>query len=72
MLADIVDLVGEQTRDVGGVVRRGDRDDGAGFRDPICRRQHRRAAEAMPDQDGGRLAGLAQMVGRTYEIVDVG
>ncbi len=49
-----------------------DGDDGLGVRDPFGRGQNRGAAEAVTDQDRGRLAGLAQMIGGTDEIGDVG
>ena len=71
VLADGVELVLEQVRDVAGIAGRGDRHHRPRLRDRIGGRQHRGAAEAVPDQQRRRLPRLAQVVGGGNEIVDV-
>ena len=72
VLADVLDLVGEQAGDMGGIGGRGDGDDGLGVRNLPGGGEDRRAAEAVADQDRRRLSGFAQMIGGAHEIGDVG
>ena len=72
VLADGVELVLEQMRDVAGIAGRGDRHHRPRLRDRIGRRQHRGAAEAVADQQRRRPSRLAQMVGGGDQVGDIG
>ena len=72
MLADVLDAIPEQMRDMHGIGRRGDGDDRLRFRNLPGGGEDRRAAEAVADQERGRRAGFAQMIGGADEIGDVG
>ena len=61
----------ELMQHVGDVGRCGDRDHGLRFRNAIRGCEHGRSAERVADQDGWRFEGLAQIVGRPNEVVDV-
>ena len=58
--------------DMDGIGRRGDGDDRLGIRNLPGGGEDGRAAEAVADQDRGRFAGFAQMVGGAHQIGDVG
>ncbi len=64
-------MFGEHVSDVSGIGWRRDGDNGLGFRHLFGGGEDRCAAEAVADQDRGRLSYLAQMVGGLYEIGDI-
>ena len=69
--ADVLDLVLEQMRDMGGIGGGCDRHDRFRIRDLAGCGEDRGAAKAVADQDRGRAAGFAQMIGGVDEIGDV-
>ena len=72
LLADLGDLAPEQAGDMGGVARRGDRHHRARFGNAVRGRQHRRAAEAVADQERGRVPASGAMVGGGDQVGDIG
>ena len=70
--ADFVETVLEQAGHVGGIAGRGDRHHRARLRHFGGGGEHRRAAEAVADEDGGRTGAAAQLVGGRDQIGDVG
>jgi hypothetical protein len=55
-----------------GIGRSGDGDDRSGIGNLVCCSEHGSAAEAMADQKRWRLVGLAQVIGGSHEIGNVG
>ncbi len=72
LLLNVGDMLLEQTGDVPRIGRRRNRRDRARFRHLRRGGQHRRAAEAVADQDRGRLIHLAQVIRGRDQIGDVG
>ena len=72
MLADVLDAIPEQMGDMDGIGGRRDGHDRLGIRNLPGGGEDRRAAEAVPDQERGRPAGFAQMIGGADEVGDVG
>ena len=72
VLADVLDAILEQMGDMDGIGGRGDGHDRLGIRNLPGGGEDRRTAEAVADQDRGRPAGFAQMIGGADEIGDVG
>ena len=72
LLADVLDAILEQMRDMRGIGGRGDGHDRFCLGDLPGGGQNRGAAKAVADQDRRRLAGLPQMIGGANEIGDVG
>ncbi len=68
---DVGDAVAEQAGDVRRIARRADRHHGARLGDAVRGGEHRGAAEAVADQDRGRVQRAAQMIRRGNEIVDI-
>ena len=58
--------------DMNGIGGRRDGHDRFRFRNLPGGGKDRRAAEAVPDQEGGGSAGFTQMSGRANEVGDVG
>jgi hypothetical protein len=69
--ADVLDAVLEEMGDMRGVGGGRDRDDRLGVRDLSGGGEDRGAAQAVADQDRGRPACLAQMIGGADEIGDI-
>ena len=72
VLADVLDPILEQVRDVDGIGGGGDGDDRLRIRNPRGGGEDCRTAEAVPDQDRRRPVRLTQMIGGANEIGDVG
>ena len=70
--ADFVETVLEQAGHVGGIAGRGDRHHRACLRHLGGGGEHRRAAEAVADEDRGRAGAPAQFVRGRHQIGDVG
>ncbi len=70
-VADLVDLILEQADDVAGIVRRADGDHRARLRNFVRGGEHRGTTQAVADQNRGRSARLAQVIGGGDEIVHV-
>ena len=60
--ADLVEPILEQTGDMGGIARRGDRHHGAGFRHLSRGGEHGGATEAVADEDRRRVPRAPQLV----------
>jgi hypothetical protein len=69
--ADVDLSILDEVLDVLRLERSTDRGDGARFRNLRRRREHRGAAEAVPDQDLRRLVLLAQKTRGLDEVADV-
>ena len=59
---DLVEPILEQTGDMGGIARRGDRHHGAGFRHLSRGGEHGGATEAVADEDRRRVPRAPQLV----------
>ena len=69
--ADVLDPILEEMRDMRGIGGRGDGDDRLGVGNLPGGGEDRGAAEAVADQDRGRLPGFAQMIGGADEVGDI-
>ena len=69
---DVGDMLPEQAGDMRRIGRRRDGRNRAHLRTMLRGREHRRAAEAVADQDRGRAIHLAQMVRGRDQIGDIG
>ncbi len=72
LLFDPFAVLGQQVRDMCRVGRRADRHDGLHFGDLVGCRDHRRAAEAVPDEQSGCGERPAKMIRCPDEVGDVG
>src|SRR5580704_2512412 len=68
LFSDVLDPLFEEAGDMLRIGGRGDGDDGLGLRDLTRGREDRSTSEAMPDQERGRLARFAQMIGGAKEV----
>ena len=71
LLLDVVHVLPEQAGDVRRIGRRRDGGDRARLGNLLRGDEHRGAAEAVTDQDRGRLILLPQMIGRRHQVGDV-
>ena len=69
---DVLDAIREKMRDMGGIGRCGDGDDGFGFRIRPAAARIAAPPRLCPIRIAGALRVLAQMIGGEHEVGDVG